>query len=193
MRKILPDLVSWLDSKLAANGLAQNAIATKDARLLFRLAAEASVGIRELTGNNDGPLVELMQKTVDGVASREPWCCAAIQSWLAYAELKTGVVSPVASTELCLAMWNETPEEQRVKTLPAPGAICIWRHGDTSNGHTGVLIAVAEPTFRAVEGNTEGGLSPTGAVERDGGGVYATVRSLAGAGTMKVVGFLKPF
>ena len=47
-----------------------------------RLAAEACVGIREQGGNNKGPLVELMQKTVDGKAQAEAWCMAFVQSML---------------------------------------------------------------------------------------------------------------
>ena len=195
MRKIEPALVDFIDKKLAANGLAAHAIEVKDARTVFRLAAESCVGIKETGGNNKGPLVELMQKTVDGSVDREPWCLCFIESMLAYAELKTGVISPVASSEHCLTVWRETSLRQRVVTVPAPGAIIIWRHGGSDSGHTGMVTAFLHDANRmhAVEGNTEAGIDPSGGVVRDGGGVYATLRGAKGTGSMKVLGFLKPF
>lgn len=185
-------MLGFFDRKLAANGLAQHAIESKNARLLFRLALEACVGIRESDGNNNGPMVRLLQETV-GSAGREAWCMSLVQTGLAYTEVKTGFESPVAVSEHCLTVWNETPKAQRVKLIPAIGAIIIWRHGTSSSGHTGITISdVKDGKFDTVEGNTEGGIEG-GAVVREGGGVYINRRSMAGAGTMRVVGYLKPF
>ena len=192
IRQIEPAMVAYLDGKLAANGLAQDAVARKDARLLFRLALEACVGIREKTGNNDGTMVELIQETLGG-ADGESWCMSFIQTGLAYAEAKTGVRSPIHGSEHCMTVWNETTISQRVAASPLPGAIVIWRKGTTSSGHTGALVtAPSAGWFRAVEGNTEGGVRG-GAVVREGGGVYLTERSTRGTGNMKIVGYLKPF
>jgi hypothetical protein len=191
-RKIEPAMVEFLDGKLASNGLAHDAIARKDARLLFRFALEACVGIRETGGNNNGPMVRLIQETV-GTADREPWCMSLVQTGLAYAELRTGVLSPIAMSEHCLTVWNVTPISQRVQTMPGPGAIIIWRHGRTTSGHTGITIGpVKNGKFPAVEGNTESGIAG-GKVVRDGGGVYLTQRNMSGNGSMQIVGFLKPF
>src|SRR5574343_9032 len=101
MRRIEPTMVKWLDSKLAGNGLAQDAIARKDARLLFRLAMESCVGIREKGGNNSGPMVELIQETIDG-ADKDPWCMSLVQTCIAYAEKRTGKSSPIFASEHCL-------------------------------------------------------------------------------------------
>lgn len=192
MRHIEPKLVEFLDEKLAQNGLAQQALANKDARTLFRLAAEACVGIREQGGNNKGPLVELMQKTVDGKAQAEAWCMAFVQSMLAYAELKTGVKSPIPASEHCQTVFLRSEVASRVKISPLPGAIVVWQHGASSNGHTGIVLGCDDKVFHAVEGNTEAGML-NGHVERDGGGVYYTVRDRMRSGDMKVMGFLKPF
>lgn len=191
MRRIEPAMVKWLDARLAGNGLAQDAITRKDARLLFRLAMESCVGIREKGGNNKGPMVELIQETIDG-ADVEPWCMSLVQTCLAYAETKTGKRSPIAASEHCLTVWNDTPKAQRVKSIPAPGAIIIWRHGSTQAGHTGSVIEVSGNKMTAIEGNTESG-NAGGKVERDGGGVYRTTRGITGSGNMRVVGFLRPF
>lgn len=192
MRNITPTLLAFIDSKLAASGQAQLALQNKDARAMFQCAAMACVGIMEATGNNDGPLIQEIQKTVDGLAQHEPYCCAAVQSWLAYAELRTGIQSPIAATELCLGMWHDTPVEQRVQHVPLPGAIVVWEHGDTSLGHTGMLLNfLPDGTFRTVEANTSGGAG--GTIDREGQGIFYRTRSMQGAGTMRLVGFLKPF
>jgi len=192
IRKIEKKMISYIDSKLEKNGAAQLAIEEKDARLLLSYALEACVGIRESGGNNKGPMVELIQETV-GSASREAWCMSFIQTGIAYVEEKLGIKSPIVPGEHCLTVWKNTPKEQRVKRVPARAAIAIWQHGKTQNGHTGLVIETDGKTFRAVEGNTESGVTSKGAVVRDGGGVYMTKRSHSGSGSMKLVGFLKPF
>lgn len=197
MRKIEPKMVSFLDAKLAGNGSAQDAIKNQEARNVFIYAMEACVGIREVGGNNEGPLVDLIQETIGGEGV-EPWCMALVQTCIAYAELKTGVVSPVYDGDMggehCLTVWNKTPETQRVKYFPGRGAIIIWRHGKTTSGHTGMFVEgkLSDDTFKAVEGNTESGVA-NGKVERDGGGVYRTIRKFSGNGDMKILGYLKPF
>lgn len=191
-RKIEAEMVTFIDWKLSMNGLAQEAIAKKDARTVFRLALESCVGIRETGGNNNGPMVRLIQETIGG-ADREAWCMSFVQTGLAYAEKKTGIQSPIWASEHCMTVWHETPISQRVHTVPALGAIIIWKHGAGPSGHTGITVsAVKDGHFSAVEGNTESGVS-SGQVVRDGGGVYLTERNTFGNGAMRVVGFLKPF
>lgn len=191
-RKITDKAFQYIDEKLKHNGAAQDAILRKDARSLLIYASEACVGIREQGGNNRGPLVQEIQKTADGKAQGEAWCMAFVQTMLAYVERKLGVKSPIANGEHCMTVWNQTPKAQRVKMIPLPGAIIIWKKGTTQNGHTGLVMEFAGKTFEAVEGNTEQGIVG-GTVERDGGGVYRTQRNATGTGTMKVVGYLKPF
>jgi hypothetical protein len=190
-RHIQPDMVAFIDKKLAGNGLADLAIKNKDARTLMRLAAQVCVGIREIGGNNTGPMVTLIQKTVGG-PDHVAWCMSFVQTCIAYAELKTGVKSPVFVSEHCQTVWRETPVAQRVKFLPLAGAVVIWRHGTSSSGHTGIVDSCDTKTFHAFEGNTESGIV-AGKVERDGGGIYWTSRSLEGTGDMHILGFLKPF
>jgi len=107
MRSIESKLVKYIDEKLKLNGLAQEAIKTKDARTLFRLACESLVGVREKSGRNDGPIVELIQETI-GRAQGEFWCMSYVQSCLAYAEVKTGIDSPIFASEHCMTVWNKT-------------------------------------------------------------------------------------
>lgn len=190
-RTLQAKLAQFIEIRLTGNPAYLQALAARDARTIFRLAGETLEGIRETT-DNAGPLVELIQRTLGG-ADKEPWCMSLVQSCLAFAELKTGLRSPIHASEHCMTVWRNTPAAQRVQTIPAVGAIIIWRHGSTDSGHTGITIApVAGRTFRAIEGNTSSGVVG-GKIERDGGGVYRTERSLDGAGNMRIVGFLKPF
>lgn len=190
--KLEQKMAAFLDQKLDSNGLFQHALESKDARAIFRLAAQACVGIREVGGNNRGPMVELIQETI-GKAERESWCMSFVQTCLAYAEFKTGVASTIPVSEHCLTVWNQAPTSLIVQHLPLAGAIAIWRHGTSSSGHCGIVDSCDRNSFWAFEGNTEGGINPGGKVERDGGGVYHTHRSLQAAGEMHLMGFLKPF
>ncbi len=191
MRQLEKKMLDWLDKKLALNGMAQEAIKTKDARTLMVLAAEACVGIREEGGNNRGPMVKLIQETVGG-ASGEAWCLSFVQTCIAYAEEKTGVKSPLPAGEHCMSLWNGA-KSSKVKIFPARGAVIIWKHGKGPAGHTGFFLGGDGKTMKTIEGNTESGLDSKGNVERDGGGVYQNKRSMKANGTMVVQGFLIPF
>lgn len=193
-RQIEKKMIDHLDSLLVSNGLAQQAIKDKNARMVFRLAAQALVGVREVGGNNRGPMVELIQETIGG-ANREAWCMSFVQTCLAYAEFKTGVSSPIIGSERCTDVWNGTPKSQRVKRYPAPGAIAIWHYPPSDDGHTGIVehYQVDDAYMNLFEGNTESGLSDAGTIERDGGGVYYTKRSVKSSSKMALRGFLIPF
>ncbi|MEI6223084.1 MAG: CHAP domain-containing protein [bacterium] len=191
-RNIESKLVAYIDGKLAENGLAQEAIKNKDARLLLICAAHACVGIREKGGNNQGPLVELIQETVGG-HSGERWCLSFVQTLIAYSEVKLGITSRFPVGEHCMTAWNQANDDLRVKFQPLPGAVIIWRHGTTSSGHTGIFLESDGGQMRCIEGNTESGVNGDGSIESDGGGVYLTKRSMKQDGNMRVVGFLKPF
>lgn len=186
MRKIEKPMLAWIDAKLAGNGLAQKAIADKDARLVFRLAAEACVGIKEEGGNNRGTLVSLMQDTVGG-PDPTAWCMSAVQTWISYAERRTGIASSIYASEHCQQVWINTPKIMRVKKIPAAGAIVIWKRGNTSSGHTGVMLEWLGNKFNSVEANT-GSQSMS-----DGDGVFYKTRAAKQTGNLRVLGFLRPF
>lgn len=191
-RQIEKDLIDYLDNRLALNGLALYALKKKDARTLLVEAAKTCVGVREATGKNDGPLIRLFQETI-GSAHGESWCMSYVMSMIAYAEVKTGVTSPIYASEYCTHVWTKTPNEQRVKKIPLPGAIAIWHRKDSTDGHTGIVTSYGDKNFYAVEGNTTSGLSSSEEVIAEGGGVYYTKRSNSGSPTMMLRGFLKPF
>lgn len=158
----------------------------------FNLIEESKkwIGVTEV-GNNAGPEVEMFQKAVDGKASHESWCMGFLQYCVKQVEQTTNVVSCLFKSEHCLTVWNKTPAYAR-RTVPEAGLICIWRHGDTMNGHTGVVIGLDEDNpriFLTVEGNTGNGPG----VVREGDGVYMRSRLKNPNGSMKIVGFIDPF
>lgn len=147
------------------------------------------IGIKEATGKNDGVEVEMFQKAVDNKASGESWCMAFVQFCLQQVEAIENIRTNMFASEHCLAVWNKTPVEMR-KVHPFPGYVAIWQHGDTTQGHTGIVTELIDADhFATIEGNTGSGAG----VIRDGDGVYKRTRSVHGAGTMKVVGFIDPF
>lgn len=191
MRELKPELLKYIDDKLAGNAIAQNAILDKDPRTLMVEAAKACVGIREATNQNDGYYVELIQKTSGG-RKGDAWCAFFVMSIIAYAELKTGLKSKVKHSGSCASIWNSCTSDMLVKYNPLPGGLCVWRHHNGS-GHIGIVVAADEETMFLVEGNTTSGLDPDGKIEREGGGCYFTKRSRCPTGEMKIRGFIKPF
>lgn len=199
-RSITTKNILFIDAALRMNGLAQDHIKNKNPRGLLMEAAKCCVGQKEKTGKNDGEFVEEVQKTVDGRSNGEAWCMAFVQTMIAYVEFKIGIASPLLATEHCLTLWGDTKgkhPEQLVKFSPLAGAIAIWQHGETSNGHTGLVLSCDEKEFNAVEGNASGYLVPVTSdqskVNREGNGVFYTHRNRIGADDMKLLGFIKPF
>lgn len=152
--------------------------------------AQKWVGVQEV-GKNRGVEVEMFQKAVDGKASGEPWCAAFVEFCIKQVVAQHGVTTPVVASEHCLTIWNTTPVSQRL-TTPVPGCLVIWRHGDSTQGHIGVVTEVtADPRFiQTIEGNTGPEVK---AVNSEGDGVYVKLRNVEGTGNMKVLGFLRVF
>lgn len=192
MRNIEPKMVQYLDKKLEKNGLAQEAIKSKNPRALMVQAAASCVGIKEATGRNDGEMVKLIQETVGG-ASGEAWCMALVQTLIAYAEVKTGVKSPVVVSELCYNVWHKTPKSQRVKILPLAGAIAIWNDTGKTTGHTEIVLSADGKTMQCIGGNTGGTTKPGEPIQANGNGCYYTTRPMKGTAKRALLGFIKPF
>lgn len=198
-RELHPKLESKLDElvELNFNEEFRQAIERRKGARLVVMALQVLEGVREFPkDSNRGDMVELLQETI-GRAEREPWCMALVQSGVAYAEKKTGIVSKLPFSEHCLTVWNQSPVTSRISALTSvkAGDIAIWNYPPGSAGHTGVvrLISSNRQTIELTEGNTTQGLRPDGSIEREGGGVYRTKRSTTFSGPMKLVGFIRAF
>ena len=147
--------------------------------------------VRESGGNNRGTWVAYLQDTI-GNPEGEAWCMAAVQTLVAVAEEYTGCKSYLASSDLygsehCLTVLAKSP--LLVVKEPSRGCITIYKYGSTSNGHTGIILALTKDGFLQAEGNTDSGE----AVNREGDGFYTKRRLRTGYGTAKIVGFIDPF
>ncbi|NJK69335.1 MAG: alpha/beta fold hydrolase [Microcoleus sp. SU_5_3] len=150
--------------------------------------ARSYIGVREQGGDNRGRQVEEFQRAIGGAAA-EAWCMSFAQYCIKAAESETQANSQVTQSEHCLTVWNGSPSQLR-SSRPEPGSLVIWRHGNSSKGHVGIVEAVnSDGTFTTIEGNT----SDSSGINREGDGVYRKQRDLDGAGDMRVVGFLKVF
>lgn len=139
--------------------------------------ASLTEGVREATGHNDGPAVELYQAAT-GNARGDSWC----MSW----------ASDVGAT-MCLALW---PLKQRawplpmsgscdvvlarakalglLRTTPQPGDLFMVLRSDTDATHVGYVTGLLKgtPAFRTIEGNTndDGSANGNGVYRRQRGG-----------------------
>jgi hypothetical protein len=164
---------------------------SEDLHQLLIEVATKYIGVKEATNHNDGPEVEMFQKAVDGKANGESWCMGFVQYCIKQVEQIKNIRTNLFSSEHCLTVWNKTDHDMR-RTEPQPGYIVIWQHGNTTQGHTGIVTSGLQMdgvTFNTIEGNTGDGSG----VVRDGDGVYRRTRSINGAGSMKVLGFIDPF
>lgn len=88
-----------------------------------------------------------------------------------------------------MTTWRKTPASKRVKKIPAPGAIIIWKNGNTDSGHTGLVLDYqgTNKKFKSLEANT----GPDGG--RDGDGIYIKQRSKLKDGKLVIQGYIIPF
>lgn len=153
---------------------------------MLLLTALSALGITEFGADNHGKMVELFQSTI-GKPIGQSWCLDFLQSCVAYVET-FGFTSALFPTESCLIAWANSTCVHPVD--PLPGDIVVYRHGDTTKGHVGIITSILPKSFFTVEGNT-GALN--GEINRNGDGVYARVRPRGGIGQMQELGFLRPF
>ena len=167
----------------------------KKLQLLY-LESSRWIGVKEVGGDNKGQLVEMFQKAVDGKAHGEAWCLSFIKFNLNWVDKVCREVfddefgSKLFQTEHVMTMWHKSPKELR-RTEPKTGYIAVWRHKGTTNGHAGIVSTVLPSArrFNCIEGNT----GPGAGVVREGDGVYERSRSMDGAGSMELLGFLVPW
>ena len=196
MRQISTQLVKHIEYKVQVRGyldVFNQAVAQQNPDLLFETICKATVGAREEGGNNMGFIVGLYQDVVGGIDG-EAWCMAYMQAMVAYVEYKLGIKSRLYPSEHCLTVMRKTPADM-ISHEYFDGAILIWQHGNSEQGHTGRSLkrSTNGNSFFAIEGNTVTGVDKNGNLIRDGGGVYLTTRKMTGDGDMKLIAFIKPF
>lgn len=198
--KLNKNLEAYLDKKLKDNPIVKAAVAKPTvlgARQIVCEAAKAMVGFKEKTGKNDGEQIVWVQDTY-GNSVGEPYCISGVMTCVAYAALKTGLSHKLFETESSSALWDKTPKGQRVKKVALAGAIAVWQDINSKGqrkgtGHGEIVLSDDGIVFHCVGFNTSGTTKPGQTVNREGNGVYYTVRSRKNTKARIFMGFLKPF
>ena len=130
----------------------------------------SQIGVRELTGKNDGPEVEIYLKSV-GLGKGYSWCSAFVKWSLDQVEIsnKINAWSPTAENKS-----NLIYQTRRFISEPEPGDVFTLYYPKLKRiGHTGFFHQKQnESIIVTVEGNTNE------AGSREGDGVYKKYRSL---------------
>ncbi|WP_316801196.1 peptidoglycan-binding protein [Pedobacter frigidisoli] len=130
------------------------------ARLRIISIAQAQLGVRETTGNNDGVAVENYLRYTGNVKG-DPWC-AAFVSW----------VYGRAGLKLPHTAWSPSlfPTNRRVNTPQPADVFGIYFPGLKRIAHCGIVKTKRGSWIVTIEGNT----NITGS--REGDGVYSKYR-----------------
>jgi hypothetical protein len=122
--------------------------------------AEKELGVRELTGKNDGPRVETYLRYV-GLKKGHAWC-AAFVSWV-YGQAGYALPKSAWSPQLFPA--------SRLRKVPAPALVLgIYFPALKRIAHVGLVTELQHDWVHSIEGNT----NPAGS--REGEGVYRRLR-----------------
>lgn len=179
MRKLPAELKRYFDSKCPVTPLSPTGLLIE--------AVASCVGIKEIGGNNQGPMVSLFQESID-IAESQPWCLDFLQACIAWVENVMAIQSPLAATQGVVDLWNRSKSYQATNN-PKPGDLILWQFEGTQKGHCGILTGSDSLTWSTIEGNT----SSNDPLDRDGDGVYAKKRAKGGSKTFVELGFLRVF
>lgn len=141
--------------------------------------AQSKEGVRELTGNNDGPEVEAYLKAI-GLGKGYAWCMAFVVWCYDQAAKQLGVHNPLIRTGGCMKQWNETTCKKVKPQDLQPGDIAIMDLGG-GFGHTFIVTNRRAGVVDTIEGNTNNNGSA------NGDGVYARSRAISG----KIIGGIR--
>lgn len=135
----------------------------------LRSVYSAEIGVRELTGKNDGQRVEEYLKSVR-LGKGYAWCAAFVKWCFDRCGIKTSITawSPTAHNSKNIVYFHGRFEKE-----PIPGDVmCLWSQTKGRIAHTGFFDKrLNSSIFESVEGNTNG------AGSFDGNGVYRKKRS----------------
>lgn len=143
-------------------------------RLRALSLAAMKVGLKELTGNNDGPAIVEFQ---EGQAwlKNQPWC-ASFMSWcFKTAAQEIGIKRPFEHTASVNKLYELAQSKVWfIKTNPQPGDIMLLVDlQDWSKSHTGIVREVAGNKIHTIEGNYKNSVAR---VTRDAATVFGYMR-----------------
>ncbi|MEW6507185.1 MAG: CHAP domain-containing protein [Bacteroidota bacterium] len=149
--------------------------------------AQSFVGIREATGKNDGPEVEMFLKSV-GRNRGDAWCAAYVSYCLSMANVKEPQIRSglARAFKKSKGLIDATDVLRGMKKVPK-GSLVGWEKGNTVFGHIGFVIDWAKQYGTTIEGNTSSGIQGS---QSDGDGVYIRSRSIQPANYFRIMWFV---
>ena len=153
-------LFAFCSDSLASPGV-------EEKRFLVVEQARKSLGIREQSGHNDGPVVDEILASVNLEGSKAPWCAAFIV-WVGDKAFGATLLNPYprsawSPTFLAKPTWDRQRKGTPLKPADVFG---IWFNSMGRVAHVGLVEKNEGDWLVTIEGNTNGGGS------RDGDGVY---------------------
>lgn len=190
-RRLHPLLRKMIEDSLFKDGLPESFIKKDTGRMMFDVSrCLLSMEIRE-TDNNKGFKVGLIQSVIGEeteTGDGQPWCMSFVQNCVAFVEDYLQKESGLLDSEHCMSTLRHAKDNYLLLEKPKLGCIIVWEHGNTDQGHTGIVVELRGLTELAtIEGNT-GDRS-----FRDGDGVFLRNRSRYQDGDMIVRGFIDAF
>lgn len=151
--------------------------------------AMQEVGEKEVEGPNKGPDVRKYMTAVN-LSDGYPWCSGFVRWAMDQAGRDAPPVRSAAATDYIIkdskdATKDATDVLRGTSSVP-PGALAIWRRGDTWRGHIGIVRRWHQRCGRTVEGNTSPGESGP---QRDGDGVWARQRCIRPGSYFRIIAF----
>ena len=152
-------LFAFLSDSLACRG-------AEAQRVLVVEQARKAIGIREATGQNDGPVVDEILASVGLEGTKAPWCAAFIV-WVGDKTFSK-ILNPYPRSGwspnfLVKPTWDR---ERGGRPLEPADVFGIWFNSMGRVAHVGLVEKNEGDWLVTIEGNTNGGGS------RDGDGVY---------------------
>jgi len=176
-------------------------------QLATAIIREASrfIGLREVRPNADwnnpstpGPDSVLVNE-LRAMMRPSPWqpgwaYCAAFVEGIVVRALKEHASKFAALFgPHCMTNVRAFKQRKMLNPLPVPGAIWLARHGETDQGHAGIVTTTGTLTrsMATIEANTS--LDPsTPSQEREGDWITTRMRKINGAGSLVTQGFIHP-
>ena len=167
------------------------------------------IGLREVkpnaywdnpsTAGPDRVLVDELRSLMRSSPWEPGWAyCAAFCEGMVLAALRSLSATPeqikrwqATMTPHCVTSATNFSKLGLLSPTATPGAIWLARHGQTSNGHAGIVTSLRSVNMSTIEGNTS--LDPSSdAKEREGDWITARIRLVKGSGSLFTLGFITP-
>ncbi len=163
-----------------------------------KVVLNSQVGVKELTGNNDGYEVNLYQKAAgirqgNAKVKGDPYCMAGL--YFCYYRASECLALKASDIPFPRTGSSQVPFDfarrngKKTSFYPKENDFFVWKQRNAYQGHIGFITKVTEKGWvTTIEFNTSSGSSGS---QRDGGGVYIRRRNyLHPLGSMLVRGFV---